>query len=76
MQITRINTKVIANAKKPEVIQDENKVLKVKVNSPAIEGKANKAVIKILAEYFGVKERQIKIIKGEKSSNKVVEVEK
>lgn len=74
--ILRINIKVIANAKKPEVIQDENNLLKVKVSSPAVEGKANKAVIKILAEHFGVKERQIAIVKGEKSSNKLIEVEK
>lgn len=68
-----IQIKVIPNAKKPEVIEKDN-LFKVKVSAPAIEGKANKAVIKILAEYFKVKPKQVSIIKGETSNLKTIKI--
>ncbi len=68
-----IQIKVIPNAKKPEVIEKDN-LFKVKVSAPAIEGKANKAVIKILAEYFKVKSKQVSIIKGETSNLKIIKI--
>jgi uncharacterized protein (TIGR00251 family) len=68
-----IQVKVIPNAKKAEVIEEKD-FYKVKVNAPAIEGKANKAVIKSLADYFKVKPKQISIIKGEKNSLKTIAI--
>ncbi len=65
--------KVIPNAKKAEVIEEKD-FYKVKVNAPAIEGKANKAVIKSLADYFKIKPKQISIIKGEKNSLKTIAI--
>ncbi|MEO0130396.1 MAG: DUF167 domain-containing protein, partial [candidate division WOR-3 bacterium] len=49
-----IKIRVIPNAKKNEVVKEENR-LKVYLTAPPIEGKANKALIEILAEYFNVK---------------------
>ena len=69
-----VNIKVIPNARKNEVIEEVDSI-KVKVNSPAIEGKANKAVIKVLADYFNVKKNQISIVKGEKSRNKLIQIQ-
>lgn len=68
-----IQVKVIPNAKKAEVIEEKD-FYKVKVNAPAIEGKANKAVIKSLADYFKIKPKQISIIKGEKNSLKTIAI--
>ena len=48
--------------------------MKVYLTAPAVEGKANKALIEFLSEHFGVKKRDIKILLGEKSRNKVVEI--
>ena len=69
----KIEIKVIPNAKKKEIIKDRDK-FKVKVNSPAVEGKANKEVIETLAKFLNVKKSQVKIIKGEKSRDKLIEV--
>ncbi|MBM3252115.1 MAG: DUF167 domain-containing protein [Candidatus Omnitrophica bacterium] len=69
----KINIKVIAGAKK-NLVKKENDYLKVYVSAPAIEGKANKAVISLLAEHFGVKNSQISILRGLHSSRKVVEI--
>ena len=68
-----IHIKVIPNARKNEIIEEDGK-LKIKVNSPAVDGKANKAVLKALADYLNVKPRQLEIIKGEKSREKEVRV--
>jgi uncharacterized protein (TIGR00251 family) len=69
-----INVRVISNANKNEVSEEEGKV-KVRVAAPAVCGKANKAVIEVLAEFFKVKKRDIKIIRGEKSREKVIEID-
>lgn len=66
-----IQVKVIPNAKKAEVVEGKG-FYKVKVNAPAIDGKANKAVIKSLANHFKVKPKQISIIKGGKGSLKTI----
>jgi len=66
--------KVIPNAKKNEVIMEEGK-LKVYVNVPAKDGKANRALIDILADFFNVKKRDVKIVSGEKSREKIVQIE-
>ena len=44
----KLNIKVIPNSKQEKVIQEEQR-LKVYVKSPALEGKANKALIELLA---------------------------
>jgi len=71
MKIVKI--KVVPNARKNEVLGEEGR-LKVYVTSPPAGGKANKAVVELLAEFFGRKKGDIKIIKGEKSREKIVEI--
>ena len=71
--MARYTVRVVPNAKQRKIIAD-GEMLKVYVTAPAVEGKANEAVIEALAEHFGVKRRQIKIISGEKNRNKVVEI--
>lgn len=68
-----IKIKVIPNAKKNKVVESEG-LFKVYVNAPAVDGKANKALIKVLSEYFDVRKSSVRIIRGEKSREKVVEV--
>jgi len=46
----------------------------LKVKEPAKEGRANQAAIKLLAEHFSVPKRQVRILSGFKSRNKVIEV--
>ena len=48
--------------------------LKVYVTAPPEDGRANEAVIEILAEVLGVKRRQVEIVSGETNRNKVVRV--
>ena len=68
-----IKIKVIPNAKKNKVVESEG-LFKVYVNAPAVDGKANKALLAVLSEYFNIRKGSIKIVRGEKSREKVVEV--
>ncbi|MEM2935491.1 MAG: DUF167 domain-containing protein [Candidatus Thermoplasmatota archaeon] len=68
-----VKIKVIPNAGKNEIIQ-EGEILKVKVSSPPSKGKANKEVIELLANFFGVKKNCVKIIKGANSREKIIEI--
>ena len=69
----KIKVKVVANAKRQRVVA-EGEALKVYVNAPAVEGRANKALVNFLAEYFKIKKSGIKIISGKKSREKIVQV--
>jgi uncharacterized protein (TIGR00251 family) len=71
----KIRVKVTPNSKVNEVIREGDMFL-VRVQEPAKEGKANRAVIKLLADYFGVPQRQIDISSGFSSRNKVIDVTK
>ena len=69
-----INIKVIPGAKK-DLVKEENGSLRVYLNAPAVDGKANKALVGLMAEHFGVRKRQIEIIKGLKSRHKTISIE-
>jgi uncharacterized protein len=47
----------------------------VAVSARAIEGQANVAVRRALAEAFGVRARDVVIVSGERSRDKIVEVD-
>jgi uncharacterized protein (TIGR00251 family) len=70
----RIQVKVIPNASKSEVMGNHEMGWKIKVQAPPEDGKANKAVIQLLAKHFQVPKNHIKIITGERSHQKVIEI--
>jgi uncharacterized protein (TIGR00251 family) len=70
----RISLKVIPGAKRNEW-KAEGQQVRVYLNAPAVEGKANAALIKFLTAHFGVKSSQVEIIKGLKSRHKVINIE-
>jgi len=69
----KIQVKVKPNSKIEELSQEGDSFI-VKVNEPPKEGKANQAVIKLLAVHFGVPQSQVRILSGLRSKDKVVEV--
>ncbi|MFM8620816.1 MAG: DUF167 domain-containing protein [Candidatus Nanopelagicaceae bacterium] len=69
-----IEIRVRANAKQNKVGGEIAGRLIVFVQAPAIDGKANEAVAKVLAEHFQARVRDIKIIRGETNRDKTVEV--
>jgi uncharacterized protein len=49
--------------------------VKLRLAAPAVEGKANAALIDFLAGYFGVPKRNVSILSGVKSRTKRVAIE-
>ena len=62
---------VIPGARKQE-IRREGSLLKVRLLSRPIEGRANEELIALLANKLGLKKREIAIMMGEKDRRKVV----
>jgi uncharacterized protein len=50
-------------------------VLQAKVTAPPVDGKANKALCKLIAKRVGVAPSRVSVVRGEKSRDKVVRVE-
>ena len=69
-----VDIRVRPNAKQNKVGGEIVGRLIVFVQAPAIDGKANEAVTKVLAKHFEVRPRDIKILKGETSRDKSVEI--
>jgi hypothetical protein len=72
------NVRVTPRAKKEYVKVDHsqgNSLIKVYVTPPPEDGKANRAVLKILSKELSVPVSSLKIISGLKSRNKMVEIQ-
>ncbi len=70
----QINIRVISSAKK-SFIKPDGDILKVYITQPAVDGKANKALVSFLAKHFKISKSKIQIIKGLKSRNKTIKIE-
>ncbi len=70
----KIKVKVIANAKFNSIEKFDEEILKIKINKPAIDGKANKAIIEYLSEIFEIPKTNIIILKGEKNNLKDLKI--
>ena len=70
----RLNIKVIPKSSLNKVIRLSDTDLKVKLTSPPVDGEANKKLIEILSKEYNVAKSKIKILKGEMSKSKVVEI--
>lgn len=50
-------------------------VLRVKVGAPAVEGAANNALLRLLADELGVARRDVRIVAGASSRQKLVVID-
>lgn len=49
--------------------------IKVKLTAPPVDGEANKQLIALLSKEYGVAKSRVRIVRGETSRRKVVEIE-
>ena len=68
------NVRVIPRAKQNSITVDDDGTIRVHTTTAPTDGKANDAVIKMLAKHFDVARSAIHIIRGHTSHNKVIEV--
>lgn len=71
----RLAIKAIPNAPKNAVAGWLGDALKVKVHAPALEGRANEELCEFLAETLGLPKRAVTLLQGEKSRQKLVQIE-
>ncbi len=71
---TIIKIKVLPRASRNQILGYEAGVLRVKLTAPPVEGKANKALVQLLAKTLGIPKRDIEIISGEHSSEKMLKI--
>lgn len=62
-------------AKRSEFVGKHGERIKLRLAAPAVEGKANAALVEFLADYFGVPRRNVTIVSGIKSRAKRVAIE-
>jgi uncharacterized protein (TIGR00251 family) len=61
-------------AKRTDVAGLHGEALKIRLAAPPIEGRANEALLKFIAEAFGVPLRQVELKQGGQSRHKVVAI--
>lgn len=70
----RLAVQITPNAKKTEVIGVLDDAVKLKLQAQPIEGKANDALVRFLAETLAVPRSAVTITHGQASKRKLVEV--
>ncbi len=71
----RFWVKVIPRSSRAEIVGKEGDAVKVRVTSPPEGGKANKELLETLSRWLGVRKSRVKIVAGETSRKKLIEVE-
>ena len=74
MSPARLRLRVKPGARVTEIVGWRGEALKVSVSAPPERGKANRAVVTLLAEALGVPAASVAILAGEGSQDKIAEV--
>ncbi|NOZ68527.1 MAG: YggU family protein [Deferribacteres bacterium] len=69
-----IKVKVEPRSSRPGIAGPYGDALKVRLSSPPVEGKANKELIEILSREFGIHKKDVEIVSGHSSRNKLVKL--
>jgi uncharacterized protein (TIGR00251 family) len=70
-----IAVRVQPGARRDEFVDIRDGVLVARVKAPALEGRANRALCKLIAARVGVRASRVKVVRGERSREKLVRVE-
>ena len=73
--VTTIRVHVIPNAKIDKVLGEHGDAIKIKLRASAVEGKANTALRRFLAEKLSIPQRAIVLEHGERSRDKVIRID-
>jgi uncharacterized protein (TIGR00251 family) len=67
--------RVVPRSAKEGVAGYEAGVLRIRLNAPPVEGKANEALGRFLAKALGVPRGSVALVSGEKGRNKIVRID-
>ena len=75
MSATRLPVRVQPGASRNEIGGWRDAVLSVRVTAPPLDGRANKAVCKLVAKRLGVAPSRVSVVAGEHGRNKLLEID-
>ena len=70
----RLKLRVASGARRPGFAGRHGDAWKVRVSEPAEGGRANEAVLRLIADALGVSRRDVELVSGHTSHDKVVAV--
>lgn len=70
----KLKIRAVPNAPKSHCAGAYGDGVKIKIAAPAMDGKANAELIKYLAKTLGISKSGVRILSGESSRDKIVEV--
>lgn len=70
----RIAVQVSPNARKSEIVSGDGDALRVKLQAPPVDGKANDALVQFLAKKLQVPRKQVTITHGQTNRRKLLEI--
>ncbi len=71
----KLAVKILPNTSKCEIVGIVENEIKIKLDVPPLEGRANEKCVKFLSKLLGVPKTFISIISGQKSRSKVIFIE-
>ena len=72
--MSRIIVRVIPNASRSEVAGREGSVWKIRLAAPPVDGKANEALVRFIADKLDLAPSEIEIVKGQTSKTKILDI--
>jgi uncharacterized protein YggU (UPF0235/DUF167 family) len=70
----RLAAHVTPRARRPGVERQPDGTLRVAVSEPPHDGRANDAVVALVAAHFGVARSRVRIVQGRRGRRKIIEV--
>lgn len=75
METVRLVVRLVPRASRNEVAGFEGETLRVRVTAPPVEGRANRALERLLAKRLDLPRGAVRVVAGQASRNKVVAVD-
>jgi uncharacterized protein len=72
--VTRLKVRVTPNARSDQLVALSMDEVRMKIQAPAQDGKANTALVRLLSELLDCRKSQIQIIHGKKGRIKTIEI--
>ncbi len=73
--VVRVGVHVQPRAARSEIAGLHGAALKVRLQAPPVDGAANEALVRLLADRLGVPRRSVQVVAGATSRAKMVEIE-
>ena len=71
----RIQIRVTTRSKKNEVVGLRDGALKIRLQAPPRDGKANQLLVRYLAQRLGVSTARLRLVSGQRSQSKILQVD-